>query len=333
MSAIQNNDMIRKKKYIEYLWRVFLFTFLCITTLFTSCTKDEFKETSLNTFCVSPQDIGAFSATLVITHNGTNRDAYYGILVKGHGIDADTRIKDFISTTPLAATDVMYQRKKQIKINDLSMLTDYTYIVFSLVFYDGEFVYNGIFASYEFSTCQSEYVASENPNWITSYQGETFYEGGYYSKITVLAENNENEHYFLKACKVDEPANFSHMEDFLAHAATTFQSEHENGEDDFWLGYHLLSNHSSIFYYVLDTGDYIAYAIGVNADGTPTGHYAKSDSFYVGEYTMSPGYANMLGIWIVTDSTGKTFNIQFTKHTSNRILTMSGWVDMVLNSL
>lgn len=305
---------------------ILTFLFFCGTGLFSSCSRDELeKELDPFAFIITPKDIRAFSATLVITHNGSNRDGYYGFVINGHGIDAESCIRDFMTNSPPTASEIMHQRKKQVNINDLSQLTDYTFVVFLLSWEDDKYVYDGCHTVFEFTTKQSEFTASKNPNWSVSYKGEAFYNNGYYSKINVHVSNNESEHYFLKASKPDESSAFQQMEDFLAHATTVFQLEHENDEDDFWLENHLLSNQSSNFFYVLDTGDYVAYVIGVNSDGSPTGHYSQTDTFHVDEYTMTASYENMLGTWTVTDNTGKSFDINFTKHISNRVLIVTGW--------
>ena len=126
---------------------------------------------------------------------------------------------------------------------------------------------------------------------------------------------------------VGEAESYSTMEDFIMHTLDDFTKKNsESTSNDFWLDDSQIRTGGTYSYRYLEPGDYEAYAIGLNADGTPTGHYAKSDPFHVDQYPYTESYANLTnGYWMFEDQDGKQFVVGFEKHIVNRSLTMWGW--------
>ena len=100
--------------------------------LFVGCVKDESMEDIV--FHVDVSEINAYSATVTVTHNASNRDSYYGFTVKGAVDDIQSEIADFLSTvqTSQLAEAIHFQRKSVFSITGLSPKETYTFIVFGM---------------------------------------------------------------------------------------------------------------------------------------------------------------------------------------------------------
>lgn len=310
------------------LSRLFTILFLAFSLmLLSACEREEEAVQPLPiTFDVTAKEVKAFSATLVITHTGTNRMEYLGIIVEGHGVEALDTISKYLMNNGIEPDDAMTQRKKQIVLNDLMQQKDYTYIVFAVEWNSGAFEYAGCYKAFEFTTAVSEFQATVYDKWTITYVGESYYNSIYMSKLHVNVQSGTTEHFFPRVYKVGYLSEFNNVENLISHALWDYMNTHNSDDDeDFWLVDQMLSNQSTNYLFYLTPGDYEAWLIGVDAEGNPTGHYAKSDAFHVDEYTMTNGYANMLGTWTVTDSAGKHFDVVFTKNEINRSFKVRGW--------
>lgn len=309
--------------------------FLCLL-LFVFCTCTDKKETISQEviFNVAITDVEDYSAIATITHNGTNRDCYYGFVTKGNVDDVQLEINKFLSTSnkDKILSSLKNQRKKVIPISGLSPKKTYTYIAFGL---DEEGKLYGIPACAKFTTTVGQFVAVENPNWEIEYQGPDLFNNGYYSKFHVGVIGDPIEHYFVYDCKADFSESFESEEDLIIHAIEEFKEQHLDEDqilnEDFWINESFVFQGSYFYYHVLDEGEYVAYAIGINLDGTPTGHYVKTPVFQVNEYPAVEDYTELLtNSWQITDLYNDSilYDITFEKLKVNQSLLMHGWGDL-----
>lgn len=293
-----------------------------IVLIFFACSKDEDNADSQIQFHVTISNIEAYHVTVTITHNGTNRDRYYGFIVEGHVNDVQEEINNYIILG--RATSYFTQRKRVLKVSGLRPQKSFTYIVFGL---DSQGVQYGKPATVMFSTTGSQIIAAENTNWTVTHKGHTVYNDWDYSLINVHVEGEVAERYFLAVYEASKPSTFSSMEDFIFQATDDFTNQkNAENDDDFWLDASQVRTESTNFYRYLEPGDYEAYAIGLNADGSPTGHYAKCDAFHVDEYPYTEGYANLINNdWHFVDANDKWYYVNFRPNIVNRSLSMTGW--------
>ena len=146
-------------------------------------------------FEASISDIAAYSATVTVKHNATNRDAYYGFVVKGRVFDVYAEIERFLTSSEGKIQEaVHYQRKSVFQIKKLLPRTEFTFIVFGM---DENGKLYGTPASICFQTIGSTFTATINPNWIIEYMGHRVYKDNDYSLITVDLVGDVEERFFL----------------------------------------------------------------------------------------------------------------------------------------
>lgn len=261
---------------------------------------------------------------VTITHNATNRDPYYCFAVEGAVTDVESEIARFIASTPAEELEENrhYQRKSYFSLNRLRPLTTYTVIVFGM--HDVGHYY-GCPGFVTFSTPASGLVPMENPNWIIEYKGYVVYNEKDYSLITVSLAGSAEERFFLAYFLADELQQFANTEELIMHATFDLLEQTEGTDTDYWLEDSGIRKDGTNFYRWLPEGDYVFYAIGINADGTPTGHYVKTDACHVDKYPADEKYANLLTRWLITYSDGKTNHVRLEEGVVNRSLLLYGW--------
>ena len=307
-------------------FRLWIPLYALIVLLFFACSKDEDNADNQIQFHVTISDIEAYHATATITHNGTNRDRYRGFFVEGHVDDVQGEINKYIASAK-AASELNYfftQRKKVVRLNGLRPRKHFTYIVFGLDTQGQQYGEPGVA---EFTTTGSQIIAKENPNWKVTYKGHTVYNDWDYSLINVNIGGEVEERFFLAVYEPSKPNAFSSVEDFIFQAIDDFTEEkNTEGDNDFWLDASQVRTESTNFYRYLQPGDYVAYAIGLNADGSPTGSFAKCDPFHVDQYPYTEMYASLVNDdWHFVDLDDKWYFVTFKPNIVNRSLTMSGW--------
>lgn len=309
-----------KRTIISFIKTSFYAVFLCLSMSY--CTKTE--ESTEIKFNVEVDEIKAYSSRITITHNGTNRDLYYGKLYEGDGVDIEEKIDEILNLYQdgQLSGDLFSQRKKVFVLPGLSPEKTYTYLVFGI---DEEGMLRGIPGKQVFTTVASDFQAVENQNWSVSYFGQAFHNHGYYSKFKVVVTGDVEERYFLATYPLSIHAQYETEESFITFAIEQFNKNNIENDPNFWIESSGVVTQSYVFYRYHDEDDYIAYAIGVNADGSPTGHYAKSDSFHIDKYPMTQGYANLMGDWTITDKDGKTYYVFFSEGQVNKSAEMIGW--------
>ena len=299
--------------------RVFLFIFSLFA--FVSCTKEEILVDVV--FNVSVTKVGCYSAEVTVTHDGSNRDAYYGFAVKGEVTNLKREISDYIffAEDGELESSVHYQRKSVYTVRGLIPNTTYTYIVFGM---DAKGVC-GIPSSVVFTTSESNIVAETNPNWSVSYDGHAVRNDIDYSVVSVNVEGETNEYYFIATYLEKEVNAYAKIEDFLGIATSELHSYIEKEYDlDNWFECDRVRTKSTSNYQHLKSGNYVSFAIGLNERCEPTGHYARTDVYHVDKYPVVPAYANLLGEWFLVDNTN-TFLVTFTENRVNHSFIMYGW--------
>ena len=272
-------------------------------------------------FLAEVSDIQSYSAMVMITHNATNRDAYYGFVKEGVVEDVNCEISNYLAIVDAETLrqNVHFQRKSYFKIAGLLPNTVYTFIVFGMN--DNGFCY-GRPSSIVFTTAQSNTQASTNSNWEIEYKGHVVYNDLDYSLFQVNVKNDVQERYFFATYPLEQVVKYETVEDFIGFA--TAEMLNQNNEDR-WFDSDKIRTESSNFYQYLNEGDYVSYAIGISEDAVPTGHYVRTDVYHVEKYPTIPSYANLLGAWTLIDNEYKEYEICLSEDVVNRSLIMSGW--------
>ena len=287
----------------------------------SACSNDDKSEEQIS-FHVCISDIEGYYATVTVTHNGTNRDSYYCFVVKGHVADMQAEIDSYISSTPKEelANFRHNQRKSVFRVTGLSPTKLFTCIVFGL---DKDGKMYGTPASVEFQTKESGFIAQVNPNWTIEYRGPVVWNDNDYSLITVWQNGDIDQRFFLATYQKDFVERFNTAEALIAYA--TEEANEKNPGNDYWLENSQVRTESTNFYRYLAVGDYVSYAIGVDANGSPTGYYVKTDVFHVEKYPAIPEYANLLGEWVLTDINDKMFVVNLSEKKVNESFYLTGW--------
>lgn len=309
-------------KLLKLIWLFFIGT--AVIVLFDTCKHDNEDEAEI--VCkLSEKQIGSFSATLVFTHNGTNRDRYYGFIVPSQHVDVFEQIANVVdSLSPRQLLSQSFeQRKREIRLSRLSAHTPYTYIVFGL---DENGVYNGRRASIKFTTVPCDLKVSLNPAWKLTHKGETLHNNGYYTLINNEIVGFVQQRYIFVTYTKQQRESFGSEEEFIAYSVETYnQTLNEDHNPDFWLDGSEVFTTSMNFYRYLDPGDYVSYVIGIDVSGRPTGDYNKTAYYHVDEYPMLPAYSNLIGTWKFADNYGQSFQVTLSKKKVNQTFTMKGW--------
>ena len=252
--------------------------FILLMPLFVIGCSDESSDEDV-VFKLSISEITANSATVMVMHNATNRDAYYGFAVEGVVSDVQSEINYFLSHTDSnkLIEAVHYQRKSVFQVRGLKPEKTFTYIIFGM---NEDGLIYGKPASVEFKTERSNMVATENPNWVIKYKGHVVYNDNDYSLISVSLNGEVEERFFLATYSLEFASSFDRVENLITYAANEFIEE-KTKVSDYWLETSQVRTEGTYFYRYLQEGDYVSYAIGLNADGLPTGHYVTTGTYHV----------------------------------------------------
>lgn len=293
---------------------------LFIVVFLASCERDENMDMIF--FHVDVSEIEAYSAKVMVTHNATNRDPYYGFVVEGIVNDVHAEIARFLSVNEKSqlADVVHFQRKSVFQIWGLSPQETYTYIVFGM---DNEGELYGEPASMVFETSDYRLYPIINPNWKITYKGHAVRNNSDCSKIDVVVSGSAEERYFLVTYEQAFVESFEKIEDLIIYAASEFVEKLKN--ESSWFENSLVRTDDTSFYKYLQQGNYVSYAIGINIDGSPTGSYVKTDCYHVEKYPAVEGFKNLLGEWRITSGNNQSYDIMLEEHTVNKYLILRGW--------
>lgn len=305
---------MKLSKFIGYI--------LTICVFLSGCSNEDYLDDIV--FHAEISDVEAYSATITITHNATNQDTYYCYVVEGLVSDIQSEIRRHLSETSSSqlAKEEHSQRKSIFTITRLYPGRTYTLVVFGMK--ENNKLY-GQPDTVVFTTEQSDLEASVNPNWNVQYKGHTVYNDNDFSLIAVFVQGDVAERYFLTTLTASEEARFHSTEELIIQSVFDFIEERDTGPDsDYWLEDPEVRTTGTYFYRYLSPGDYVFYAIGVNPDGLPTGHYAKTSVCTIDKYPAIDSYTNLLGNWEITGN-NKTFDVTISEVSVNRYVSMVGW--------
>lgn len=276
-------------------------------------------------FQVTVAELSDFSATIMVCHTGTNRVLYNVLVVPGDIIDVDKEIQKHQNRIASGSNkDEQYNQKKRvIKLSGLIPETQYTCIVYG-VDENNEII--GVPCSTSFNTSSTSIVFSQNPKWELAYLGQSRYDGRTYSKILIQVEGKAEERYFVRIYNKKTIDEFSDLRSLLLYAYKDFCSERNELDDEFfWIEDKFVRTESTDYFMYLFKGDYQAFAIGIDANGNLTGHYACSNLFSFERYELEPEYADLLGDWLLTDNQGGEIYFTLNEKWANSTLSMSGF--------
>lgn len=292
---------------------------VCIACiLLTGCSKEELHDSIA--FNIEVLELHSYTASVMVTHNATNDDCYYGIVVEGTVKDINKEITRFVeSTDPVQLKEqAMYQRKRKVEIFGLLPDRTYTYIIFGM---NGQSHY-GKPSSVVIQTQSNHIEAKINPDWSIEYHGHTIYNGNDFSKLSVKVNGEAKERYYLALFPFDRIKDIDSIEIIIGMA---FSEMKKGNSSEVWFENNEIRLNSTTFYKYLHEGDYVAYVIGIDESCTPTGNYVKTEVFHVDKYPYTEEFENLLGDWYLVDNTGKSYRVTFSDYITNRYLYMTGW--------
>jgi hypothetical protein len=237
----------------------------------------------------------------------------------------EQRIKEYIAgidTTQYGGATNTYtvyvkdQKKKYVKVQGLKPNKDYTFLVCGMDLTGKTY---GVPAFTTFSTGASSWNARQNTAWEMKYEGVSLYENNYYSKIHMDVEPSSLEQFFVGVYPQDEISSYGSEEDFLMSAVEQYREKLRQWDpQSFWKQDYALHDKTFDYYTHLDiNASYVAYAIGLNKDGSMTGNYAKSEPFDVDAYPRLDNYK-----YLVYPSY-KDWNVSNDKEAQNRTIRIS----------
>ncbi len=296
---------------------IFLFCLL----LMVGCDKEE--ECPELRFSLSLTETRAFSTTVTVTHNGTNRNRYYAFVVPGNIININIEIQKHSGdvSNGKISNEAFDQKKRVVLFNGLRPDTQYTCIVYGV---DDNGGVVGTPCSLQFSTESSSVEFVVNPKWELKYIGQDKYDGKTYSRIDVNVKGDAEERYFICVYDSATIAHYQDISDLLLYAYKDFCSEHNEFDNEFfWIEDKFVRTQSTCYYRYLFKGQYQAFAIGIDTNGEPTGHYACSAFINFEQYELEPGYGELLGNWEFSDIEGNKMFFTLSEKWANSSFTMS----------
>ena len=323
-------DLLNMLTCVRYYLRVELLCLMLLSILSaaSSCNQElDIHSNTMSHINVELYDIySAYRVRVLVTHDGTNRDRYLGILKKGESTDCTSAIESYLSSH--SAEEIIQnsfdQKKRIIDIGGLLPGTTYTYIVCRV---DESGNLCGDPSTVEFTTIGDSITFTVNPNWNIVYKGQVEYNDFTYSLNTVLVGTERDERYFIVVEPEETLMQYGSVTDFLLHSIDEFVEENDFIRNpDLILDSDELRLSSTNLYTYLQPGRYRTFVIGMNVDGSPTGHYASSDVYEVMPYELTDEYAALVSnLWTVYDATGHHFIVLFEQVLANSYMNMKGW--------
>ena len=307
-----------------------------------SCEKAEAEGEKLNqnlAFTFKADKIEHDSARIVVSHNGSSTDTWYGFLVEGEVKNLGTAILKEIETlnksdlTGLLETGV----RKNINLRKLNPSTTYTYIAVGLS--DKGEVY-GTYNSVSFTTAREMPDFVETETWSIEYERGIFVDptnGNEYPNKEIFHVECEEGKYFYFSIVDQEVMNYYDMkvEDYIEYIIE-YEVESYINAGYTYADIIITMNNVNIPYSRQMAGNYYAFAIGYDAECNLTGEYSLFD-FEIEEEKATPEYNQWLGTWELpftyTDideneneiTVEASYRVTFTSADNNFMYLMYGW--------
>ena len=263
-----------------------------------SCEKAEAEGEKLNqnlAFTIKADKIEHDSARIVVSHNGSSTDTWYGFLVEGEVKSLGSIILKEIETLKEGdlAGALMTGTKKNINLKKLNPTTNYTYVALGLSS-KGE-VY-GTYSSVKFTTARDIPEFVETDNWAITYErGEYTDDEGVVTSNTEIFNVKCDEGKYFYFDLVDQWL-LDYYEltvpDYIEMLTETLADKKEAGEKVSLL----MDTDNLVTCDRLMWGNYYAITVGFDAECNPTGEYTLLD-FEIVEEEATAEYNQWLGTW------------------------------------
>lgn len=284
-------------------------------------------------FTLELKEVDVDQAKVVVEHNGTTTDSWYGFATTE--TDIDKAIAD-----ALAAGDIKLQKKTRytVTVKNLEPETDYTFVAVGVTA-DGKTY--GEPATLEFTT-KAEVVEvgfTENPNWSLAYTGAQEFQGETY-KHTVTVTSTDQNKWFLSSAWLKEEFDAAldeyGIEGILQYELNAF-TQFVNYYIEYYKSQGVDVTFADFIYQgtnwdVVDItpGDWYVIAIGVTDNGELSGLYAISDVITIAEEPATEDYLAWIGTWTFTDANGVSLTATFDKDVNNESYLMRGYDAAIL---
>lgn len=282
-------------------------------------------------FTLEATEVAADQAKISVSHNGTTNDTWYGFVTtdvaKADAALVTAEVEELKKAGKI--TGLKKQTSTSVTLRGLEAQTEYKYVVVGLT-ENGE-VY-GVINSIKFETTRDADKFEETDDWKISYtRGEN---GGQVAEIFTIECEKGNGFYFGTINKSALETQEMAIVDYLKYVITT--------EIPSLLQYYTWDQIYIAESYTLASprmlsGDYIAYAIGFDAKGEPTGYYSTQE-FTIEEEAAKADYTQWVGDWeiacpyeYVDETTGETvsdvavYTVTLAHYDNNYVYAMVGW--------
>ena len=279
-------------------------------------------------FTLTLEEVEADQAKIVVEHNGTTQDTWYGFATTETDI-----VKAIADVLAKGNLNLQNRTKYTARAKNLEPDTDYTYITFGVTA-DGKTY--GEPAYIEFTTKKAEEPTppapegyTVNPNWTVTYVGEYEEQGKVFEHV-VLVESSDTNPFFITAWPVDYFEELG-IETIVDEEIKAWNEMLAQAPGATWAD--IVSDGSAMADTMIDPEygtKWYAMAIGCDTNGKATGLYALSEVIDLEnlggeEEEPTAEYAAWLGDWTFTGANGVAFNVTMKKGKANRTYKLAGW--------
>ena len=279
-------------------------------------------------FTIKCTDLTENTAKFKVTHDGATTDTWH------YFTTTESNISDAIEAEVAALTEsgksLQKSTSKNLTVRGLEPQTEYTFVVFGVTI-DG--VVYGEPATAKFTTTRDPNVMEQTSDWEITYERGT-YEGEVAEIFSIDCAEGDG-YYFTTIDKNTLEANELTVVDYVNYVINTeipaYLDYGYKWADLYVPGPYNLASPRMI------SDDYVALAIGFDAEGEATGRFSAQD-FTVVEETATAEYNQWLGDWDVTDTyqyedeeTGEivtataTYTVTLHHYDNNFMYAMTGW--------
>lgn len=275
-------------------------------------------------FTLNVVDVKTTEAQISVKHNGTTKDTWYGFVTTTADVEAAIKA-ELDKITSSGKVSLKKNTSTTITLKDLEPETEYTYIAFALTSAGERY---GKAGSIKFTTKRDANTLEETDDWkITYRRGE---KDGQKVEFFDIACAEGKGFYFSYIDKFTLEMNKMSVADYVKYVISTEVPNYLK-MDITWAELYI-PGPETIYFSRIYSDDYIAVAVGYNADGTHTGYYS-SQEFTVVQEEATPEFEKWVGTWTLTSAPyefeGNTiqnsFNITILPIDNNFQYAMTGW--------
>lgn len=293
-------------------------------SVIAGCSKEAPADTPSNlnkdlTFALSVVEIDGSDVSISIRHNGTTDDSWYGFATEDLTSSTDMLIQQKVDEL-LAQGRIAVKKNTRItvEVKGLNSYTKYRYIAFGVTS-DGTIYGNSSYV--EFETEKSEGVFEETDDWALTYEGRIEQDGEELEAFSIKPKDGKR-YYFTTLATIYLTEEYGYtLNDILAGEAKYIESFFESGysvDEITFTSAEVLAEQR------LESGEYLALAIGFNDKGKATGYYS-STKFTIKEETATEGYKAWLGTWKLTTAENVVYNITIEHGDNNFYYMIRNW--------